>query len=109
MPATEEVAAPTLPRLLTTSEVAAVVRVTPRTVQNWIENQRIPHVELPGGQYRIPLQGLITSLSGNYDLNAELAVGESLVDDLEVIEQTASAAATEAEVLRSREGPAVEK
>lgn len=64
---------PTLPRLLTTKEVAEMLRVTTRTVQNWVEAERIPFVKLPSGQFRIPLQGLLTSLGGSHDLNAELA------------------------------------
>jgi excisionase family DNA binding protein len=60
-------------RLLTTTEVAAVLRVSSRTVRNWIDNDSIPYVALPqsGGsrrEFRIPLYGLLSSLSGNHDL-----------------------------------------
>jgi excisionase family DNA binding protein len=97
MSTTQAVQAPaaTLPRLLTSTEVAALLRVTSRTVQKWIEDDRIPYLALPGGQYRIPLQGLITCLTGNYDLNSELAVGESLAHDLAAIERAGTGTANE--------------
>jgi excisionase family DNA binding protein len=64
-------------RLLTTTEAADLLRVDRRTVLNWIEKGVVPHVELPGAsggrrRYRIPLEGLLDSLGGNYDLTAEL-------------------------------------
>jgi hypothetical protein len=50
--------------------------VTPRTIVNWIERGSIPYVELPSGgsrkEYRIPEAALMRSLSGNFDLAAEL-------------------------------------
>ena len=67
---------PTTPQLLTTGEAATLLKVSPRTILNWIHADRIPYVQLPpsGGrnEYRIPLQGLLSSLSGTYDLAAEL-------------------------------------
>ena len=64
-------------RLLTTTEAAEFLRVNRRTVVNWIERGVVPYVELPGRsggrhRYRIPLEGLLDSLGGNYDLTAEL-------------------------------------
>ena len=69
-----------------------VLRVNRRTVVNWIERGVVPYVELPGRsggrhRYRIPLEGLLDSLGGNYDLTAELrlctagAVGIVLYDN----------------------------
>jgi excisionase family DNA binding protein len=55
-------------RLLTTGEVARMLRVNPRTVNNWIKQDRIPYLELPGGEYRVPLAGLLSSLGGTFDL-----------------------------------------
>jgi excisionase family DNA binding protein len=60
-------------RLLTTAEVAEMLRVSPRTVRNWIDNESIPYVALPQSgtgrrECRIPLYGLLSSLSGSYDL-----------------------------------------
>ena len=64
------------PRLITTNEAASLLRVTPRTIVNWIERGSIPYVELPSGgsrrEYRIPEVALLRSLSGNFDLEAEL-------------------------------------
>ena len=57
-------------QLLKVSEVARLLAVQPRTVQKWIDNDRIPYLRLPGGDYRIPLQGLLSSLEGTYDLAA---------------------------------------
>ena len=31
--------------------------VSPRTVQNWIKRDQVPFLELPGGEYRLPLAG----------------------------------------------------
>jgi excisionase family DNA binding protein len=68
--------AATLPRLLSVDEAASMLAVSPSTIRNWIDNDTIPYVELPPtGQrrrFRIPLQGLLNSLSGNYDLAEEL-------------------------------------
>jgi hypothetical protein len=62
-------------RLLKTSEAAKLLRVSSRTVLNWIENDAIPYVVLPQPegseaprQHRIPLYGLLSSLEGTYDL-----------------------------------------
>ena len=43
--------------LLSTREVAETLNVSPRTVTNWIRGDRVPYVRLPGGDYRIPLDG----------------------------------------------------
>jgi excisionase family DNA binding protein len=68
--------ATTLPRLLSVEEAATMLAVSASTIRNWIDDETIPYVELPPtGQrrrFRIPLQGLLNSLSGNYDLAAEL-------------------------------------
>jgi len=68
--------AATLPRLISIDEAAELLAVSSSTVRNWINDEAIPYVVLPGGterrQYRIPLQGLLNTLSGNYDLAAEL-------------------------------------
>ena len=62
---------------LSVPQAAELLNVAPRTVHNWIKDGTVPYVELPGrGErraYRIPLQGLIESLSGNYDVRSHLA------------------------------------
>lgn len=62
----------TRPQLITTKEAADLLRVNPRTVLNWIREDRIPYVELPGGgarrEYRIPLDALLSSLAGTFNL-----------------------------------------
>ena len=69
-----------LPQMITAQEAAAFLNVTSRTVLNWIHEDRIPYIELPGGseraQYRIPLGALVSSLAGTYDLAAALADGQ---------------------------------
>jgi excisionase family DNA binding protein len=59
-------------QLITAKEAAELLNVNVRTIHSWIENDAIPYVSLPssGGKpsYRIPLHGLLSSLSGNYDL-----------------------------------------
>jgi excisionase family DNA binding protein len=68
--------AATLPRLISVEEAATLLAVSDTTVRNWIKNDAIPYIELPGGterkRYRIPLQGLLTSLVGNYDLASDI-------------------------------------
>jgi excisionase family DNA binding protein len=58
--------------LLTVSEAAQMLRVSDGTIRNWIAAGSIPYIQLPPvgqrKQYRIPLQGLLSSLEGNYDL-----------------------------------------
>jgi excisionase family DNA binding protein len=72
-----------LPEMLTTQQAAALVNVTTATILNWIKADAIPYVQLPGGseraQYRVPLGGLISSLSGTYDLGAAIREAEEHV------------------------------
>lgn len=74
------------PRLITTHEAASLLRVTPRTIVNWIERGSIPYLELPSGgarkEYRIPEVALLRSLAGNFDLEAELVRLESAVAEM---------------------------
>jgi excisionase family DNA binding protein len=62
--------------LLTVSEAADLLRVSDGTIRNWITAGSIPYIQLPPvgqrRQYRIPLQGLLGSLEGNYDLRGAL-------------------------------------
>jgi excisionase family DNA binding protein len=60
-------------QLLTVQETADLLKVSRRTVEKWISHDAVPYVQLPGGgSYRVPMQGLLNSLSGTYDLAAEL-------------------------------------
>lgn len=60
------------PQLLTVNEAASLLRVTDTTIRRWIQADKIPYLELPGGAgYRIPQASLLASLSGNFDLAAE--------------------------------------
>jgi len=71
---------PNLPKLrvqlLSAGEAAELLNVSVRTIHTWIEKDAIPYVELPRTgikrSYRIPLQGLLSSLSGSYDLTEQL-------------------------------------
>ena len=69
-------AADTLPRLVSVEEAAALLAVADTTIRNWIKKDAIPYIVLPGGetrkQYRIPLQALLTTLAGNYDLASDV-------------------------------------
>lgn len=60
------------PKLLSTKQAAELLNVSKRTILNWIESERVPYVKLPGGDYRIPLAGLLASLSGTYQLDEEI-------------------------------------
>src|SRR3954471_10505282 len=68
------------PQLLTTAEAAELLSVSVRTVQGWIKDQRIPFVQLPSGMYRIPLQALLASLGGTYDLADDVGTDAPAVD-----------------------------
>jgi excisionase family DNA binding protein len=66
------------PQLIKVAEAAELLRVSTSTIHNWIQAGSIPYIRLPGSgagrraEYRIPLRGLIASLSSNYDLAREL-------------------------------------
>lgn len=60
------------PKLLSTTQAAGLLNVSRRTILNWIEADKIPYVRLPGGDYRVPLTGLLDSLSGTYRLQEEI-------------------------------------
>jgi excisionase family DNA binding protein len=55
-------------QLLSTRQAAELLNVSPRTVTNWIRADKVPYVRLPGGEYRLPLEGLLDSLTGTYDM-----------------------------------------
>lgn len=83
------------PRFLTTSEAAALLNVSARTIVNWIHAGSIPYIELPSSgrrkDYRIPRMALLESLSGNYDLAAELQqldrqVAEAGMDEEQIVD-----------------------
>lgn len=82
------------PRLLTTKEAADLLRVSQRTITQWIAEDRIPYVRLPSSSdrqsFRIPLAGLLRTLSGNFDLARELEMLDK---------QTAAANLTEEQVM----------
>lgn len=58
--------------LLTVPDVARLLRVAGSTVRKWVASGRIPFVELPGGEYRIPRTELIRGLRGNVDIERVL-------------------------------------
>jgi len=65
-------------QLITANEAAELLNVHVRTIHGWIAKGTVPFIELPKSgatskpSYRIPLQGLLNSLSGNYDLASEM-------------------------------------
>jgi excisionase family DNA binding protein len=60
------------PQLISVAQAASLLNVTDRTIRRWIQDEKIPFLELPGGVYRIPQGALLASLRGNYDLAKEL-------------------------------------
>lgn len=60
------------PKLLSTRQAAELLNVNRRTVLNWIEAEKVPYIKLPGGDFRIPLAGLLASLQGTYRLDEEI-------------------------------------
>jgi excisionase family DNA binding protein len=69
-------------QLLKAQDAADLLNVDIRTIHAWIEKGDIPYIKLPGKRrrpsYRIPLQGLLNSLSGTYDLAGDI---EALYDE----------------------------
>lgn len=61
------------PKLLKVAQAARLLNVSERTVRRWIEKEKIPYLELPGREYRVPQGALLASLRGNFDLGRELA------------------------------------
>ena len=63
-------------QLITAKEAAELLNVHVRTIHGWIDKGTIPYIALPSSgskpSYRIPLHGLLNSLSGNYDLASEM-------------------------------------
>ena len=55
-------------RLVSTADAAKLLSVSQRTVVNWIKADRVRYVELPGGNYRIPLSDLLSALGGTFDM-----------------------------------------
>lgn len=58
---------------MTVKEAAALLKVSQRTIRRRIATEKLPHLKLPSGQYRIPQTSLLASLSSNYRLAEELA------------------------------------
>jgi excisionase family DNA binding protein len=83
------------PQLLTPAEAAQLLSVSPRTITNWIHDDRIPYVTLPSGGYRVPLHALLRSLGGNYDLAQDFRAAQD--DDRDEAETRAGEAATRPE------------
>ena len=82
-------------RLLTTREAAELLNVSPRTITKWISEDRVSYLRLPGGEYRLPLSALLDSLSGTYDLAAELQAYDNLTSGRDFDEEEAAAVAAE--------------
>lgn len=63
-------------KLLTPSEVAAMLRVDPRTVTRWARGGKLPSIRTPGGHRRYSeseVRGFLNSWRG---VNLPRAVGE---------------------------------
>ena len=90
MPETSAAAA-TQPQLVTVEQVCRLLAVSRETVRGWIKQDAIPYIVLPHRTdatrhaYRIPLQALLTSLSGNYDLSRDLEIIREAAQDVDVL------------------------
>jgi excisionase family DNA binding protein len=47
-------AQPTQPKMLRSSEVAALLQVSPKTVSRWARGGKLPHTRTMGGQRKYP-------------------------------------------------------
>jgi Helix-turn-helix domain len=70
-------------RLVTVQEAADLLRVDSTTINGWINKGLVPYIELPGTgerkSHRLPLNALLQSLSGNYDLQPHIDVVDKKV------------------------------
>ncbi len=55
---------PATPELYTVAEAAALFGVHEKTVRRWIRADDLPAWRLPGGQYRIPAESIVSLKSG---------------------------------------------
>lgn len=81
-----------VPELLDPSDAAELLGVSKKTVYNWIHEDRVPYIELPGGgNYRLPLRALLASLGGNYDLAAALDEQAGELEETAIVPEAAAA------------------
>lgn len=70
-------------RLVTVQEAADLLRVDSSTINSWINKGLVPYIELPSAgdrkSYRLPLNALLQSLSGNFDLQPHVATVDKKV------------------------------
>lgn len=78
-------------RLMTVVECAEVLRVSPRTVQRWIQQGRFPAIKLPGGQLRVEPEAI-------YDMRQRISHPPRPVRDR-------ATAAEVARIMRQAEAP----
>lgn len=55
-------------KLYTPGEVAAKLRVDPKTVSRWCQAGRLPHIKTPGGHNRIKESVLIAIIDGTLEI-----------------------------------------
>lgn len=70
-------------RLVTVQEAADLLRVDSSTINGWINKGLVPYIELPSAgerkSYRLPLNALLQSLAGNYDLQPHVTTVDKKV------------------------------
>lgn len=77
-------------QLMSTKEVAALLNVSQRVVEHWAQKDKIPYLRLPGGELRVPLSGLLASLSGTFDLAGAIDQIDALDLDERDIDEVAT-------------------
>lgn len=55
---------PPTPKLLTATQVAEKLQVSPETVTDWAKNGKIDFIELPSGRYRYREETVTAILAG---------------------------------------------
>jgi excisionase family DNA binding protein len=73
--------------LLTTREVADILRVSQNSVKNWIYQGKIKAIKTPGGDWRIPKDVFLLSLEGNVELERIFQKGSLLGKKLGITEE----------------------
>ena len=72
-----------IPEILTVAEVAELLAVTPRTIQNWVQARKIPYVRI-GGRPRLGRGGSIRFIRSEIDqwlLNNRIVAVRNPEDD----------------------------
>ena len=99
LPAAELARLPVGKAYYTTGEVAKLFGVTPKTVVNWCDSERLACIVTPAGHRRIP----VSAFAGGRDYDAQLATYEAAIQALLAGDQPPTGEAIAAQIRARRE------